>query len=57
MSKIIDDMLEEVKLETARTIAKRLIEDRSMSLSYEDIAQVTKLSLSEVQKLAESETE
>jgi ribosomal 50S subunit-recycling heat shock protein len=55
MSKIIDDMLEEVKLETARTIAKRMIDKGTVS--YEDIAQVTTLSLSEVQRLAESETE
>jgi hypothetical protein len=57
MSKIIDEMIEEAKLESSRTIAKRMIDKGSASLSYEDIAQVTMLSLDEVQRLAESETE
>jgi hypothetical protein len=54
VSKMMDDMRNEAALETAREIAERLIAKGLMS--YEDIADITALSLSEVQKLASAVT-
>jgi predicted transposase/invertase (TIGR01784 family) len=49
MCKIMEDMVNEAKLENKREIAKNLIE---AGISYEQIAKATGLSLEEVQNLA-----
>jgi predicted transposase/invertase (TIGR01784 family) len=50
MCKAMEDMRNEAKLETSREIAEKLIAKGTMS--YEDIAEITGLSLNEVEKLA-----
>jgi hypothetical protein len=52
--KVMEDMRNESALEKAREIAERMIVKGTMS--YEEIAELTTLSLSEVQKLAGAET-
>jgi hypothetical protein len=52
--KVMEDMRNEAALENSREIAERMIAKGTMS--YEEIAELTALSLSEVQKLAGAET-